>query len=219
MDPNSEIGMRLKQILVKINDFVVVKRLELNKMLSPHETAGGLLPYDIFYQQLRILNLTDVSDEDIRFLAENYLKVTTSVNMRGGAQQVVDYLKFLSDLKLHGAASKSVTTLTNEQKKVFSLLSNSLKANNALSGLQTSLLDSDPTLRGYLPSATLVAIFRKNGVRDVTDQQFTTVFTAIDKNSQGDSSYKQLLELLIGPEETQRLFAGAAMGVRPQAQT
>jgi len=79
----------------------------------------------------------------------------------------------------------------------------------------TSLLDSDPTLRGYLPSATLIAIFRKNGVRDITDQQFTGLFTAIDKNSHGDSSYKQLLDLILGPEETQRLFAGAATGVRP----
>jgi hypothetical protein len=52
-----------------------------------------------------------------------------------------------------------------------------------MNGLTSSLLDSDPTLRGYLPSATLAAIFRKNGVRDLTDQQFTTVFTAIDKNS------------------------------------
>lgn len=202
MDPNSEIGVRLKQILVKINDFVVIKRLQLANLLSPHETSGGLLPYDIFYQQLRNLNVTDVSDEDLRFLAENYLKVTTSVNMRGAGGQVVDYLKFLGDLKLHGAASKSVNSLTNEQKKVFSLLSASLKANNAMTGLASSVLDSDPTLRGYLPSATLVAIFRKNGVRDITDQHFTVVFSAIDKNSQGDASYKQLLELLIGAEET-----------------
>jgi hypothetical protein len=53
-----------------------------------------------------------VSDEDIRFLAENYLKVATSVNMKGG--QVVDYLKFLNDLKLHGVATKSLTSLTIE---------------------------------------------------------------------------------------------------------
>jgi Ca2+-binding EF-hand superfamily protein len=94
-------------------------------------------------------------------------------------------------------------------------LGTSIKTNNAMTGLTTSLLDSDPTLRGYLPSATLMAIFRKNGVRDLNDQQFATVFTAIDKNSQGDSSFKQLLELILGAEETQRLFAGAAMGVRP----
>jgi len=91
----------------------------------------------------------------------------------------------------------------------------SIKTNNSMTGVTTSLLDSDPTLRGYLPSATLMAIFRKNGVRDINDQQFATLFTAIDKNSQGDASYKQLLDLILGPEETQRLFAGAAMGVRP----
>ena len=94
-------------------------------------------------------------------------------------------------------------------------MSTSIKTNNSLAGVTTSLLDSDPTLRGYLPSATLIAIFRKNGVRDITDQQFTALFTAIDTNSQGDSSYKQLLELIIGPEETLRLFSGASMGVRP----
>jgi hypothetical protein len=48
-------------------------------------------------------------------------------------------------------------------------LSTSIKTNNSLAGVTTSLLDSDPTLRGYLPSATLIAIFRKNGVRDITD--------------------------------------------------
>jgi hypothetical protein len=94
-------------------------------------------------------------------------------------------------------------------------LSTSIKTNNSLAGVTTSLLDSDPYLKGFLPSATLIAIFRKNGVRDITDQQFTALFTAIDKNSQGDSSYKQLLELIIGPEETLRLFSGASMGVRP----
>ena len=112
MDPNSEIGKRLKQILVKINDYVTTKKIQLANILSPHETAGGLLPYEIFFQQIRILNVIDVSDEDIRFLAENYLKVATSVNMRGG--QVVDYLKFLNDLKLHGVATKSLTSLTIE---------------------------------------------------------------------------------------------------------
>ena len=97
-----------------------------------------------------------------------------------------------------------MTQLTNEQKKVFSLLNTSLKAlPNALNGLQTSLLDSDPALSGYLPSTVLIAIFRKNGVRDsITEQQFNIVFSAIDKNSKGDSSYKQLLELLIGADET-----------------
>jgi hypothetical protein len=90
-----------------------MKRIQLANLLSPHETSGGLLPFEVFFQQLNILNVTDLSNEDIRFLAENYLKVTTSVNMRGGGQ-VVDYLKFLGDLKLHGVATKSVTSLTNE---------------------------------------------------------------------------------------------------------
>jgi hypothetical protein len=30
---------------------------------------------------MKFLNITDISDEDVRFLAENYLKITTSVNM------------------------------------------------------------------------------------------------------------------------------------------
>jgi hypothetical protein len=49
LDPNSEIGKRLKQILVKINDYVTTKKIQLANILSPHETAGGLLPYEIFF--------------------------------------------------------------------------------------------------------------------------------------------------------------------------
>jgi hypothetical protein len=117
---------------------------------------------------MKFLNITDISDEDVRFLAENYLKVTTSVNMANmRGVQVVDYLKFLGDLKIHGASGKLESELTNEQKKAVSLLKTSLKAlPNALNGIQTSLLDSDPALSGYLPSSALIAIFRKNGVRD-----------------------------------------------------
>lgn len=85
----------------------MIKRIQLANLLSPHETSSGLLPYDVFFKELKYLNVTDISDEDIRFLAENYLKVTTSVNMANmRGVQVVDYLKFLGDLKIHGASGK-----------------------------------------------------------------------------------------------------------------
>jgi hypothetical protein len=42
-----------------------------------------------------------LSDDDYRFLAENYVKQSTLANGRQGISGV-DYRKFLSDLKLHG---------------------------------------------------------------------------------------------------------------------
>ena len=112
MNPNSEIGQRLKQILVKINDHVEMKRIKLAGLLSPSETSAGLLPFDVFYLQMRNLDIADVSDVDIRFLAENYLKAIHSADLRGG--QLVDYLKFLDDIKQYGSSSKSLTSLTTE---------------------------------------------------------------------------------------------------------
>ena len=41
------------------------------------------------------------------------------------------------------------------------------------------------------------------------------IFGALDKNTTGEENYKQLLELLMGAEEAQRLFAAAQMGLRP----
>lgn len=67
---------------------------------------------------------SNVQDEDLRFLAENYLISSTSGT--GAPQRAVDYRKFLSDLKLHGEGpTKSLASLTREQQQIF----NELKAN------------------------------------------------------------------------------------------
>jgi hypothetical protein len=51
-------------------------------------------------------------------------------------------------------------------------------------------------------------------VRDLTDTQFKQVLEALDSNSRGEKSYKELLELIVGAERTQQLFADALSGNR-----
>lgn len=71
------------------------------------------------------------------------------------------------------------------------------------------MIDSDLNLKGYLPRSAIEATFKKAGLRDLKDQQTNVIFSALDKNSAGEENYKQLLELLMGPEEAQRVFSAA----------
>jgi Ca2+-binding EF-hand superfamily protein len=84
-----------------------------------------------------------------------------------------------------------------------------MKQGNILQPFTNSLLESDLNFKGYLPRPTIEAIFRKAGLRDLKDQQFNLIFGALDKNTSGEENYKQLLELLIGADEAQRVFAAA----------
>ncbi len=86
------------------------------------------MSYDSFVTALHNLYM-GVSDDDIRFVAENYLMVATSVNALAPLSQArtVDYRKFLADLKLHAAEPpKSLGMLTMEQQKLYKDLSNYL---------------------------------------------------------------------------------------------
>ncbi len=64
------------------------------------ESPGGLIKFDMFYQEIKKVGFIDLSTDDIMFLCENYIKIQTSANP--GLQKDVDYRKFLQDLKLHG---------------------------------------------------------------------------------------------------------------------
>lgn len=115
MDPSTEISQRLKTILQKTNEFVTQRRISLVNVLSPHENAGGLIPYDTFYMQMKQQGI-NVPDEDLRFICENYLVIATSVTAGAGTlPRNIDYRKFLNDLKLHGQEPfKSLAVLTKE---------------------------------------------------------------------------------------------------------
>ena len=145
------------------------------------------------------MGVADLSPEDLMFLSENYRKIQTSMNQ--GMQKEVDYRKFLQDLKLHGQDVISTNNMTVDQKKALAALVNSLKTKNATDGLISSLFDSDIQLKGYLPYDTIVSMFHKNQVRDLSDAQFKQVLEALDSNSRGEKSYKELLELIVGAEK------------------
>lgn len=111
-DANSEIARRLKTILTTINLYLTKSRISLANILAKQETPGGLVLYDSFVTALRQLYITGVTEEDIRFAAENYLVVATSA-IPQGTPRSIDYRKFLADLKLHTAdPSKSMQSLT-----------------------------------------------------------------------------------------------------------
>jgi hypothetical protein len=81
-----------------------------------------------------------------------------------------------------------------------------------LDGLVSSLFDSDIQLKGYLASDTIISMFHKNQVRDISDLQFRQILEALESNSRGEKSYKELLELIVGNEKAQQMFADAMAG-------
>ena len=50
----------------------------MTNILAGQETPGGLILYDAFVTAIKHLYIPSLSDEDIRFIAENYLVVATS---------------------------------------------------------------------------------------------------------------------------------------------
>lgn len=69
----SEITQRLIHLLQKIQSEVLKTGRSLNNILSQAEGGNGLVPYDTFVTLMRNQYFTNVQDEDLRFLAENYL--------------------------------------------------------------------------------------------------------------------------------------------------
>jgi Ca2+-binding EF-hand superfamily protein len=65
----------------------------------------------------------------------------------------------------------------------------------------SGFLDVDSSLKGYLPEQTILQVCRANGCNSFSSIQFNTLFSALDKNSQGEYTYKQLFELLFGAEQ------------------
>jgi hypothetical protein len=98
-----------------------VKRagISLANIMAKQETPGGLVLYDAFVTTLRQLYIAGVTEDDLRFIGENYLMVATSAN--AGMPRSVDYRKFLIDLPTLGgeaggsAPGKSIQSLTLEQ--------------------------------------------------------------------------------------------------------
>jgi len=106
--------------------------------------------YDSFVTALRQLYITGVTEEDIRFAAENYLVVATSATTQGTPRSI-DYRKFLADLKLHTAdPSKSMQSLTLEQQKFFSEFSQNIQKKQLNNKITNAFIDVDPALKGYL---------------------------------------------------------------------
>ena len=66
-------------------------------------------------------------------------------------------------------------------------------------------------MKGYMRVEDMKEIFRGLGYT-FKQTQFDTVFSVLDKNRAGDINYKQMLEYILGPEDANKLFTGAALG-------
>ena len=155
-DPNSEMGRRLKQILTAINTFVTKAGISLANILAKQETPGGLVLYDSFVTALRQLFIPGVTEEDLRFVAENYLVAASSATPQG-IPRSIDYRKFIDNLKLHtAAASKPLHALSKEQQDFYGNLSQNLQKKQITNKFTNAFLDVDQTLKGYLSEQQIV---------------------------------------------------------------
>lgn len=143
-----EVTQRLISILAKVSEYVSNKKIDLYNTLSRRESASGLILYDNFLSELRQQTLP-LSDDDCRFLAENYLSTAVA-----GQRNQIDYRKFLSDLKQQ-APKKQLQSLTKEQQTLYTNFSKELKAKRKTGDFAAAFVDKDPSLRGYLSSADI----------------------------------------------------------------
>ena len=101
--------------------------------------------------------------------------------------------------------------MTQEQQKIYTQLSKDLRTKQKLGSFAQSFTELDPTMRGYLSQAAITELFKKNGY-PFDRTQLGAIISALDSNASGEYNYKQLLELTLGADDTQKFFAGGAIG-------
>jgi len=187
-----------KGILKKVGNEVSSRGIALGKQFQLHEkgTQSLTIMQSQFFEVLKNAGISLMASE-IKVLSQCY-------STKDGSNNIY-HRKFLEDLKLYGSNIKPISSLTQDQQKLFTALGSYLKKHNLEGALVQSLVNNDPKKKGYMQRFMIEESFAANKLT-VTKAQFDVILGVLEQNISKESNYKQMLEYFLGVDQANSLY-------------